>query len=126
MSSMRGWTYKGAAMLCGVSGAAMAGGVGHAPIAWVGAQVAPALPQVFQPSYVPPAPAPADPVSYAIDQWKRIQQSDNLPFSDYANFLLAHPGWPGETSRRAAAETAIDPNSWSPTLAVRFSSASRR
>ena len=42
-------------------------------------------------------------------EWKRLQQSDNFAFSDYANFLLLHPGWPGETSRRAAAESAAGP-----------------
>ncbi|MBW4330872.1 lytic transglycosylase domain-containing protein [Stakelama sp. CBK3Z-3] len=54
-----------------------------------------------------------------IRQWKQLQQSDSYSFSQYADFLLAHPGWPGEKSRRVAAEGAMD-NGYSPTLAVQF------
>ncbi|MBO9623108.1 MAG: lytic transglycosylase domain-containing protein [Sphingomonas sp.] len=59
-------------------------------------------------------------LSQVLVEWKRLQQSDNWPFSDYANFMLAHPGWPGETSRRAAAETVLDSGTWAPGLVVRF------
>ena len=98
----------------------MATGVVPAGVASFGRQVAGSFPQfVPVPASQPTAPA-VDPFMSVIDQWKRLQQSDNWPFSDYANFMLVHPGWPGETSRRAAAETSIDTNSWSPSLAVRF------
>ena len=33
-----------------------------------------------------------------IAQWRALQQTDALPFDSYAGFLLAHPGWPGETA----------------------------
>jgi soluble lytic murein transglycosylase len=68
--------------------------------------------QISQPVY-------ADPIAPVVDQWRRLMGSDNFPFTDYANFLLAHPGWPGETSRRAAAETVADAYA-SPALVVRF------
>ncbi len=126
MSSMTGWMIRGGLLAVGVSGVAMAAGVGHGaitvPVRWVGTQVTQTLPQYFpQRAMVQPipAPAPADPFVYTIDQWKRIQQSDTLSFGDYASFLLAHPGWPGETSRRAVAETAQD-YSGSTALALRF------
>jgi soluble lytic murein transglycosylase len=105
----------------------MAASVGHAPITWVAQAVAPALPQSLIPpgfQTVQPVPATPAPVSYdpfvsVIDQWKRLQQSDNYSFATYADFLLAHPGWPGETSRRAAAETVADASA-SPALVTRF------
>lgn len=69
---------------------------------------------------MPEAQAQYDPVGTALVEWQRLQQSDNFPFSDYANFLLAHPGWPGEKGRRAAAETILDSGASTPDLAVRF------
>ncbi|WP_340317642.1 lytic transglycosylase domain-containing protein [Rhizorhabdus argentea] len=71
-----------------------------------------------------PAPgAPAwrdDLLQGAIVEWRRLQQSDSLPFQDYAAFLIAHPGWPGETAMRRAAERQINPNSYDPALVVTF------
>jgi len=67
------------------------------------------------PTAVPaPVPAPVaapvyDPLRGAILEWNRLRQSDSWPFSDYARFLIAHPGWPGETALRKAAERRIDP-----------------
>ena len=127
MSSMQGWIVKSGLLVAGVSSVAMAASVGHAQIAakvaWVGAQVSQNLPQ-FTSQYSQPqgyAPSAAsDPFTYTLDEWRRLQQSDNLPFASYANFLLAHPGWPGETSRRAAAETAAGSGASEPALAVRF------
>jgi soluble lytic murein transglycosylase len=57
-----------------------------------------------------PAPPPAyasDPMWPAVVQWTSLRQSDSLPFSAYAGFLLAHRGWPGEPGLRRAAEHAI-------------------
>ncbi|WP_443018941.1 lytic transglycosylase domain-containing protein [Sphingomonas sp.] len=133
---MPGWIMKGGLLAVGVSGAAVAAGVGHgaigSPVHWVGARVAQAMPQQllppqFQPQQllpqqmVQPIPSarPNDPFSVTIDRWNRLRQSDNLPFVDYASFLLDHPGWPGETGRRAAAETAPD-SGGSSALALRF------
>lgn len=70
---------------------------------------------------VQPLPAYAsDPLAGTVNEWRRLQQSDNWPFTDYANFLLAHPGWPGQTGRRAAAETALPSGSYAPALVVQF------
>lgn len=61
-----------------------------------------------------PAPgAPAwrtDVLQGVVAEWRRLQQSDSLPFQDYSAFLIAHPGWPGEAAMRRAAERRIDPN----------------
>jgi soluble lytic murein transglycosylase len=114
MSSMLGTVIKSAVLLAGVSGVAVSSQLTQEQIR----SVAGALQNAVSP--VQPAYAQGDPVSYALVEWKRLQQSDNWPFSDYANFMLAHPGWPGETSRRAAAETALDSGSWAPRLVVRF------
>ncbi|MEZ0496713.1 transglycosylase SLT domain-containing protein [Sphingomonas sp. IW22] len=61
-----------------------------------------------------------NPLVATIDQWKRLQQSDSWPFADYANFLLAHPGWPGEAGRRQAAEASLDSGTRDPALVMRF------
>ena len=62
----------------------------------------------------------SDAIASAITQWKQVQQSDNLSFDSHAQFLLAHPGWPGEAARRKAAERALDTASWSPGVAVSY------
>ena len=107
---------KGGLLLAGVSGVALAAG----PIGRNVELVAQSLPGQY-PRPLAPAPAPlsvapvrqlsvlpADPIAAPIAEWRRLQQSDAYPFGDYARFLLAHPGWPGETGRRAAAETRLD------------------
>lgn len=40
-------------------------------------------------------------------EWKSLQQSDNQPFSAYANFLTSYSGWPGELVLRKNAERVI-------------------
>jgi soluble lytic murein transglycosylase len=53
----------------------------------------------------PTVSAPVDGgITATIAQWKAVQQTDALPFDMYANFLLVHPGWPGEAANRRAAE----------------------
>jgi soluble lytic murein transglycosylase len=54
----------------------------------------------------PNAPqTPADGrIAATIAQWRSLQQTDALPFDSYASFLMNHPGWPGESGRRRAAE----------------------
>src|SRR3569833_2511837 len=49
----------------------------------------------------------------AITQWKTLS-TPGLPFETYANFLIAHPGWPNELALRRAAEKALDAGNWSP------------
>ena len=53
----------------------------------------------------PQSPAPADAtIAAAYAQWKAVGDTSQLPFDSYADFLLAHPGWPGEANIRRAAE----------------------
>ena len=55
---------------------------------------------------MPPAPAvvPDTSIADALAQWRSISESSRLPFDNYAGFLLAHRGWPGEAAIRRAAE----------------------
>ncbi|MEZ0242816.1 MAG: transglycosylase SLT domain-containing protein [Sphingomonas sp.] len=105
---------KSALLLVGVSGLAVSSQMTQAQIAWYQQALAGSV------SRTPPAYIQSDELAGAVLEWKRLAQSDNLPFADYANFLLLHPGWPGETSRRAVAETALGDGAWSPGLVVRF------
>jgi soluble lytic murein transglycosylase len=87
-------------------------------VAAMAANVVPSLPGPAarqpgdQPLAVPARPEPArprfDPLWGAIMEWKRLRQSDSLLFSDYARFLVAHPGWPGEAALRRTAERRLD------------------
>ncbi len=134
MSTMLAPFTKAVLLLTGVSGAAMATGILPVSVAQVtqpGRQTMSAptsiLPQQVQslpPSSSYSAPplqtAAYDPLLNTIEQWRRIRVSNTLPFGDYADFLLAHPGWPGETALRATAETATSPGGWSAAQAVRF------
>jgi soluble lytic murein transglycosylase len=63
-------------------------------------------PPIIQPLTVQPIRV-ADPLSNAINVWRSLQQSDNFSFGAYANFLVAHPGWPGEINFRKNAERMI-------------------
>ncbi len=55
-----------------------------------------------------------------IDEWKRLRQSDRLSFDDYARFLIAHRGWPGEMGLRRAAERQIVPDQSDPSRVTAF------
>jgi soluble lytic murein transglycosylase len=59
-------------------------------------------------------------VASDLARWQALRQTDNLPFSSYASFLITHKGWPGEASMRRTAERAIDPNSVSPGEVLRY------
>lgn len=59
-------------------------------------------------------------IASTIAEWRRLQQSDALGFSDYANFLVANPGWPGEDRMRRLAERAINPDSFSPSQVIAY------
>lgn len=61
-----------------------------------------------------------DPVADALVQWRRLGQSDGLLFQDYANFLVAHPGWPGEARMRKAAEASIQADATPPDTVIAF------
>ena len=99
---MLGSVKKSALLLAGVSGLAAFSQLSQEQLQWYRAALAEGI--------MPAAQAQAEPLENALLEWKRLQQSDNYAFSDYANFLLLHPGWPGETGRRAAAETAPSTN----------------
>lgn len=114
MSSMVGTALKSGLLLAGVAGLAASSNLAGKQMDLyelafdaAGGQTAPAYGQ-------------SGDVAPALTEWKRLQQSDNWPFADYANFLLAHPGWPGETSRRAAAETVLESGVVAPALVIRF------
>jgi len=55
------------------------------------------------PAYAPVAQA-SYPVSYALNDWRRLRQSSGYAFADYARFLISNPGWPEETKLRRWAE----------------------
>ncbi len=59
-------------------------------------------------------------LSSAVAEWNALRQSDALPFSSYANFLIAHPGWPNEAALRKSAERALQPDVASPTTVIAF------
>nr|WP_241527262.1 lytic transglycosylase domain-containing protein [Sphingomonas turrisvirgatae] len=105
MSSMLASVFRSGLLLAGVSGVA------------VSTQVAQ---NGFDGYRAPPAASASSSLQYALSEWKRLQQSDRYPFTDYANFMLAHPGWPGETSRRAAAETVLASGNEAPALVTRY------
>ncbi|RVT41739.1 lytic transglycosylase domain-containing protein [Sphingobium algorifonticola] len=56
----------------------------------------------------------------AINEWRRLQQSDGLGFSAYASFITTYPDWPGEDRMRRLAETSINPISYEPAQVVAF------
>jgi soluble lytic murein transglycosylase len=64
--------------------------------------------------------ANSDPVGDAVLRWNRLRQSDTYAFSDYAAFLLANPGWPGEQAMRRTAEKRFDQGATSPAEITRF------
>jgi len=105
---------KSALLLAGVSGLAASSQMTQEQIAWY-KQVVERGPPQAAPSYIQ-----STELTGVMAEWTRLQQSDNFPFADYANFLLLHPGWPGETGRRAAAETVLDTGTWAPALVARF------
>ncbi|WP_093002341.1 lytic transglycosylase domain-containing protein [Sphingomonas palmae] len=71
-------------------------------------------------SVQPNAQAQAAGLAQAVAQWKVLQQSDSLPFDTYANFLLAHPGWPNQTANRRAAEKQAASGYASPANVIAF------
>jgi len=65
-------------------------------------------------------PSTTTALSSAVAQWKLLRDTSQASFYDYASFLLAHPGWPGETGLRRAAENSLNASQWSPGLAVSY------
>ncbi|WP_293879891.1 lytic transglycosylase domain-containing protein [Sphingomonas sp.] len=84
-----------------------------------------AFPAAAQDLMAPPPPrsfvAPSNAgLSDALAQWMAIRQSESLPFSSYADFLLRHPGWPGEAALRKVAERQLRPDSVSPSQVLAY------
>jgi soluble lytic murein transglycosylase len=59
-------------------------------------------------------------VAYALDQWRRLRQSDNYSFADYASFLIANTDWPDESRMRRWAEKAMRPGENATTVVAFF------
>jgi len=69
--------------------------------------VAPVEPPRFEPRPAPAySPVPAA-VAADIARWNSLRQTDSLPFSSYASFLMTHRGWPGETALRKTAQRVL-------------------
>lgn len=69
-----------------------------------------------------PAPvlAPSNEVGYALNDWRRLRQGSNWAFADYARFLNAYPGWPGESAMRRSAERSMQPGEYAATVIAFF------
>ena len=63
---------------------------------------------------------PSSIVAGSIAQWKSLQDTDTLPFSYYANFLIANPGWPNEIGLRKAAEKNLRLGGDSPSQIISY------
>ncbi|HEY0629204.1 MAG TPA: lytic transglycosylase domain-containing protein [Sphingomicrobium sp.] len=48
-------------------------------------------------------------INYALADWRRLRASSGYAFADYARFLNANPGWPGESGMRRSAEKQMRP-----------------
>ncbi len=107
---MLGLFTKSSLLLAGVSAIAAAMGVPQDQLDAYRAQL----------ERVPASPESTSALASTVAQWKQLQQSDSYSFETYSTFLLAHPGWPGEDSRRRAAERALDTGSWSPGVAISY------
>lgn len=63
--------------------------------------------QYAAPTSYSAAPNRTPSVAYALDQWRRLRQSDDYSFADYASFLIANPDWPDASRMRGWAEKAM-------------------
>jgi len=59
-------------------------------------------------------------IGAALADWTGVRQSDALPFSSYARFLVPHPGWPGEAAIRKSAERALRADAEEPQLVAAY------
>ena len=106
---MGGGAFRHPLLLAVASGMALSAGAAQVPGWPVAAPAATAQPgpQVLG-------------IAGAISTWKRLNQSSSWPFADYAGFLLAHPGWPGENSLRRIAEGSLADGAANSTLAIAY------
>jgi soluble lytic murein transglycosylase len=59
-------------------------------------------------------------IADTIAAWNALRQTNSLPFSTYADFLIRHPGFPGEPALRKAAETRLTADGAVPMQIVSF------
>ncbi|MEO6246996.1 MAG: lytic transglycosylase domain-containing protein [Sphingomicrobium sp.] len=78
----------------------------------------PAMPYAVSPYAVPSE------IDYALADWRRLRGSDGYTFADYARFIMANPGWPGEVAMRRAAQRAMRPGE-SPATVIGFFQSTR-
>jgi soluble lytic murein transglycosylase len=64
--------------------------------------------------------AATDDINSSIAAWRRLRQSGNFSFTDYASLLIYNPDWPGEKKMRAAAEKAMHPGETPATVIAFF------
>ncbi|MEO7364913.1 MAG: lytic transglycosylase domain-containing protein [Sphingomicrobium sp.] len=74
----------------------------------------------LQPSYRPAYPAVSSDIDYAVADWRRLRQTSGYSFGEYARFLNANPGWPGEATMRRNAEKAMRPGENAGTILAFF------
>ena len=97
MSSMSRLAFLVPVFLATTAGAAMQAGLVPAD-------------SISTPSPYTAAPyAAATDIDYALSDWRRLRGSDGYAFADYARFIMANPGWPGEAAMRKSAEKAMRP-----------------
>jgi soluble lytic murein transglycosylase len=65
-------------------------------------------------------------VGYALNDWRRLRQSDGYAFQDYARFLNANPGWPEDARLRRVAEKQMRAGEYGPTVLAFFRDAKPR
>lgn len=61
-------------------------------------------------------------INYALADWRRLRASEGYAFADYARFVNANPGWPGESGIRRSAEKAMRPGEAAVTVLAFFRS----
>ena len=89
-----------------------------------------AVSQYANPILQPVATAPAyspyaanGDIYAALADWRRLRASSGYAFGDYARFIIANPGFPGETALRRVAEKAMRPSEDPATVAAFFRTA---
>jgi soluble lytic murein transglycosylase len=74
----------------------------------------------YSPNFAPAAAYAPVNAGAALNDWRRLRQSSNYAFSDYARFLIANPDWPSETTMRRRAERAMRPGEQPATVIAFF------
>jgi soluble lytic murein transglycosylase len=96
-----------------------------APVALLAAMTSPAVAEEVAESASAGTPPPAvarsnEAIANPISNWTTLRQTDAYPFSSYASFMVAHPGWPGEAAMRKTAERNLRPEVETPSGVVAF------